>query len=292
MPRLTHMIQKFNMDAFDAIRLASKTTQERLLQSSLPMFGPQSIGEFAFTNLVVSNRITGTVGVEDSKDLTAFIMNARARTNLPVPPMALDREKYRELWMEDDPRLRPTALEDAFWGWALTTIVTLVIGNRPAAQWPLSDLLRRGPQQTFEWYVDPAVHAQTNFIQRCGGIDEADLTDEHRAVSNSNLHLTECLAESIYEAMREESDDPSLRFDDLEPRAARALMLAAGAALRFAEVPRVYVVHARQHVSASVASLKESTLRLLDQLAVATGKHETEPAVWVHLEGFVRRDVC
>jgi hypothetical protein len=284
------MTQKFNMDAFDAIRLASKTTQERLLQSSLPMFGPLSIGEFSFTNLVVPNRITGTVGVEDSKDLTAFIMNARARTNLPIPPMALDREKYRELWMKDDPRLRPTALEDAFWGWALTTIVTLVIGNRPAAQWPLSDLLRRGPQQTFEWHVDQDVLRQTNIVQRCGGNDEKELVGEGKATSHSVL--VDHLAREMYEVMSDVSGDSAVRFDDLEQRAQRALTLAASTALGFAEVPRIYVVPVRQHVGVSVASLKESTLRLLDQLAVATGKHETEPAVWVHLEGFMRRDVC
>lgn len=106
-------------DAFSPRELEDR--QSSMLETRL--FGNRNIGKPEMTNTVVAGQMSG--------DMTGFVMNWYARTNVMDALDVEDRSPLARAWH---------AFRHA-------TLVTLLVGIRPVAQRPLADLM--GPRHGF-----------------------------------------------------------------------------------------------------------------------------------------------
>jgi len=145
-PRLHGVRERLYGNAYDSLNLNDMTTWVRL-------FGNQNIGDVVRTNMQVAGQF--------ASDQTFIVLNVYVRTNVCRPPMSDGaREVTRDAFLEGrdedaitvmlrECRFERSPLTKAFDEWAHSTVLELVIGNKPMFTMNVYDLLggpALGPQ--------------------------------------------------------------------------------------------------------------------------------------------------
>jgi hypothetical protein len=155
----------------------------------------------------------------------------------------------------------------AFREWAETAIATLVIGARPQLVAPIGDLVRIGPGEVIP----------TGFAKRA----------DHVLAQAREMALQLYAADVAF--VRRQAG-MECAFDDLDASSRERWLALGHAALRALKAPPVYIIGVRQSFSVEVQcdpAAYGALCRALEAQNILPA-----PYVWVHLEGFSRRDVA
>lgn len=243
MPRLHHMADARPLDFYDCFALDKQRGADLLKGGgSIRLFGNSNIGIEQRTNTSVPGMLVS--------DQTAYIQNVYARTN------------FGAFFLGDNNEPLFRAMHE----FASSTVVTLIVGDMPQRQWPLSTLLGR---------------------------KHGDRNADDIPVGEAEEYF-EGLAKAMHRAFWE--THPDIKAGDLsslweqETALDRGQWLAsARAAHRHLKAPQLVIVPTRQHHSVQITAESRSLGQLLEVLPDGIAPM---PLVWVHLEGFSRRDVC
>lgn len=243
MPRLHHMADANPFDFFDSVALKGSEVDHRALRSpsGIRLFGNANISLVEHTNMQVGNRL--------SSDQTSMIQNVYARTNIS--------------WFTLSP------LHNAMLEWAHATVVTLVIGDKPQRQWPLSTLLDRRHGDRPVDAIDPD-EAATYFDDLAAGMYEAYRRSGGTGRSWESLPDVAPLGHAGELGKRPWQKAAHWAHDHLKS-------------------PQLLIVPVRQCVSVVVQTNERVLGKLLEFIPPGISPM---PLVWIHLEGFARRDVC
>lgn len=255
MPRLLGSRTKRPFDVYDSFSPRMDPRGE----TRIHLFGDVNIGydKGHLSNMQVPRQLNGA-------DLTSVICNWYARTNIPMPP-AFAHPSY-----VPSPEVRPTELEQAFTEFAMSTIVTMQMGDWPVAQLPLDQLLRRRHGD------------RPNAMQpRAAGVTEL-------VEKPNTLELAELLYRDFRNACGPATELPT--WDEITPLGRTPWQAAAHCAKQYLTEPVVTIVPVRQSCHAHVEFMPAALAKLRELLlpvAIAP-----MPLVWVHFDGFYVRDVC
>lgn len=142
--------------------------------------------------------------------------------------------------------------------YANTAVVTLFVGDKTTLQLSMRDLLTRAHE------------------------------DELAAIATNQDEMVDDIAKAAYLAYCEaRRKDPEWPIADEAKR--RAWKAAGWAAMQQIRPPSVVIVPVRQVVHVNVEQDVAALRRLIDSVPDDV---EASPGLWIHLEGFSRRDVC
>ena len=144
-------------------------------------------------------------------------------------------------------------ITDELAAWAESTICTLVVGDWPLAQMPLADLFRRQCDRPLPFALQGDV-AEQRYV---------------------------ALARTLTHVIDRDYDDMNLGDQEMYVRGVKAVL---------AEIERepLIIVPPRQSICVQV----DTNQAALSELVRSAPQVVPAPRVWVHLEGFKRRDVC
>lgn len=259
MPRLHHLADANPFDYWDsfAIRGSDEDTKA-LVEGRMRLFEAVRVDPPALdrSNLPTErlHAIRGSHGSALSGGDTSMIQNVYARTNV----LSAD-------WISTFVANTTDRLRDAVISWSHAVTVTLFIGEKPMRRWPLYNLLSRKPGDR---------PADSMKIEEASAyFDELAkaLYDGYRATASANRELASSAWEVIGEGVK------------------KPWRGAAHAAHEHLKSPQLLIVPPRQTVEVVVqadAHALGQFVELVDPQILPA------PMVWVHLEGFQRRDVC
>lgn len=242
MPTLTVYTERTRFNSFDAICLADHQDRTLLKGGSLRLFGVKNIGRPTYCNLQHPRMLRPPELPTPITDPSFVIFNWYVRFNLPGANTA------------------------ALVEWLNSTVATLVIGERPMYQQPLSDLARRAEGSVFvrDYHATP------------GEIDEI---------------AKKMCAVSIDHARRRKmglmGGVTATSWDEVEEDGRECLRQMAIAATQAFPIPKVFVVPVRQSCHVRIDTSPAAYGKLMETLPAGISP---EPLVWVHLEGVAVRD--
>jgi hypothetical protein len=263
MPRLHHLADANPFDFYDSIALLARDVDIKALRAGgIRLFGNCNVGLQHRSNVQVAGRL--------SSDQTAMIQNLYARTNL---------------WVEIG-----SAIEAALSEWAHATSVTLIVGDKPQRQAPLSNLLSRMIGQRDADAI-PLDEAAAYFEDLARGIwfDTAflDATVDESIKVRVDLDGNPRTWRSVHSSDASKASDAS--WTAMPADIKQSWVKIAHAAHRRLKSPQITIVPPRQNVSVLVQSDERALVKLLEIIPPGISPM---PLVWIHLEGVARRDVC
>lgn len=246
MPRLHHLADARPFDFFDSFALRDKVDRPALQAGAIRLFGNCNIGIPERNNCFTGNQM--------SRDETSMIQNVYARTN------------FGAFFLGDNNEALFRAMNE----FASAAQVTLVVGDQPQRQWPLSTLLGRK-------------HGDRPVDEIPLGESEAYFTDFAKFLFRSLNKGADAAEDERIAAQVEHTWNAMID-------STRATWLnAAREAHRHLNAPQLVIVPPRQNYSVMVTVEHRSLGKLLEVLPDGIAPM---PLVWVHLEGFQRRDAC
>ena len=251
MPKFHGYTERLPFNSYDAFRPREFRERQDEFRArgwkpdnKVPLFGNKNIGHLHLCN-------TACHGIVAS-DQTAFIQNWYARANF-------------DQRFVDTERATPAALE-AWVSWTKVTTVTMVMGSRPVAQLPLSDLLRR----------DQTSVDNLNLGYIC----------PHRQCVEPCHHPYDALAAHMFRAATEPE---RLLWDRVSERAQDRWRRVARAACDLICRPAPIILPVRQSFYVEIHSEPRALGALVE---VMPTNISPQALVWIHIEGVAGRDVA
>lgn len=244
------------LNAFDCVRFSQPEDRTQLKQGRLSLFGSRNIFEppAMYSSTSAGWPIFTNIQVPYMLecDQTSIITNWYARTNIPYDTPAR------------------SAIVHEF---MCATTATLKVGDKPKAQWSLADLWNRRIGDRIGVGNDEPREGQP------GAYDQPkdDAYEDRVAL----------LARDMF--MEVDLDHSPERWDDLDDGLKSGYRRAAILALDHLKPPRCWIVPVRQLFSVVIDTSPRAVNKLYELMPKDIAP---EPCLWIHLDGFSRRDVA
>lgn len=285
MPRLVGHRERLPFNLYDCLTYGAGRLRRGLPQPAWRMFGNANVGNLRLTNMVVPGQM--------QHDMTAIVTNWYARTNIPEGP-----------------------LRDALF---TPVMATLSIGSKPQRVMSVAELLRRQEGTLFDLH-EPG-KGEDERIEALEAL--ARLSYEahaHHGGADESLHpLGGFAAETldgdelgdvldIRTAAAREQSGQSRSWEDLEDAERGKWYAVADAVYRELHPWPYLIIPVRQNFSVQIdifnlEHFNQALVKLDDPnwdadgnrihlLSAPKGHPADHPGVWIHLEGWLSRDVC